>query len=218
MSDDALRAQFEQKETYWKEQIANLHGKLTQAGNHLKTLAQENARLIKSINEREAAEQQKERQILELSNTALGLLGEDPLTALPSNNAEGFVATLKQRLEEDRKKADATIKALEDRVKELTDDSKAASETVLQRPPEDKFDTSMIIASLKSVMDDDDETVFPSSLPLEVRSSLEDMKEKWIETKVNAKKEHKAAESVQNGESDRNKKSYEILNAMWNRL
>ena len=42
---------FAQKEKEWKTQLSTLRNKLTQAGSHLKTLTQENARLNKQINE-----------------------------------------------------------------------------------------------------------------------------------------------------------------------
>lgn len=99
--------EFEKKELTWKEehaQLINFQKKLAQAGSHLKTLAQENASLTKSL-----AERNKEKQALLDEKTALETKHQEEV-----RQYEEKTALLKSNLDTSREGHEKEIKQLVD--------------------------------------------------------------------------------------------------------
>ena len=99
-SDAAL-----QKEKEWKDQVATLHAKLTQAGNHLKTLAQENARLNQQISQHNSERETHDNTLNDLLKTIGSLsLDDDTPQSLSAPEATKLINSVKERIQEKEQK------------------------------------------------------------------------------------------------------------------
>ncbi|CDS06552.1 hypothetical protein LRAMOSA09080 [Lichtheimia ramosa] len=195
MADDAAKE--------WKDQVATLHAKLTQAGNHLKTLAQENARLNQQLAQHHS-EREKHDDLLK----TLGALSldDDVPESLSAPEAK-LVQSVKARMKQDKEKATSRIESLENQVKTLSsqlEDAKqeaaaaSAAAAKNQSTPsskesakdKDQCDMDLIITSLTSLLEEENDSVFPNELPLQVRSAFENVRQKWSD-KLDAIKEDK---------------------------
>lgn len=98
----------------WKDQVATLHAKLTQAGNHLKTLAQENARLNQQLAQHHS-EREKHDDLLK----TLGALSldDDVPESLSAPEAK-LIQSVKARMKQDKEKG--TLVFLDDVTGRLT--------------------------------------------------------------------------------------------------
>ncbi|KAI7881272.1 hypothetical protein K492DRAFT_68171 [Lichtheimia hyalospora FSU 10163] len=117
MADDAAL----QKEKEWKDQVATLHAKLTQAGNHLKTLAQENARLNQQISQNNSERKTHDNTLNDLLKTIGSLsLDDDSPQSLSAPEATKLIKSVKERIQEKEQKATTKIESLENQVKTLS--------------------------------------------------------------------------------------------------
>lgn len=94
-----------QKEQQWKDQVATLHAKLTQAGNHLKTLAQENARLNQQLAQHNSERETHDNTVNDLLKTIGSLsLDDDTPQSLSAPEATKLVEAVKARMKEKEEK------------------------------------------------------------------------------------------------------------------
>ncbi|ORZ03896.1 hypothetical protein BCR43DRAFT_66527 [Syncephalastrum racemosum] len=123
MSDDAKEAQY-------KAQVANLHAKLTQAGSHLKNLAQDNARLKAQLAELESKPAQPTmdshiNELVSLMERAVFHEKEVPDVSTHDQLRE-YLQSIQQRLDnrearadQERKDAESKIESLKQQIQEL---------------------------------------------------------------------------------------------------
>ncbi|CDH58140.1 phosphoglycolate phosphatase [Lichtheimia corymbifera JMRC:FSU:9682] len=207
MADDAAL----QKEQQWKDQVATLHAKLTQAGNHLKTLAQENARLNQQLAQHNSERETHDNTVNDLLKTIGSLsLDDDTPQSLSAPEATKLVETVKARMKEKEEKATTKIESLENQVKTLSDQledakkeaSAAANQSTRssKEPSKDKdqCDVDLITKSLTSLLEEDDDSVFPNELPLQVRSAFENVRQKWSDKLDSIKEDKKKMEQAHN--------------------
>ncbi|CAO0801185.1 unnamed protein product [Mucor circinelloides] len=199
-----LKTRLEEYEKKYKEehaQLVNFQKKLTQAGTHLKSLAQENAKLNKSLTDQKSQLDEKDDQLKQLENklqnTAQGhqkeikqlvdilenMIEEEGPSSTPdlstSTLLDSYVKSVQKRLnkstEQSKKKPNKENKALQAHIKKLEQEIKDLKEA-------DHVET--IQQSLTSILNDPENGIIDSSvppsvlIPLEqVRSALQDQQE-----------------------------------------
>ncbi|KAL7326382.1 hypothetical protein PS15p_208732 [Mucor circinelloides] len=199
-----LKTRLEEYEKKYKEehaQLVNFQKKLTQAGTHLKSLAQENAKLNKSLTDQKSQLDEKDDQLKQLENklqnTAQGhqkeikqlvdilenMIEEEGPSSTPdlstSTLLDSYVKSVQKRLnkstEQSKKKPNKENKALQAQIKKLEQEIKDLKKA-------DHVET--IQQSLTSILNDPENGIIDSSvppsvlIPLEqVRSALQDQQE-----------------------------------------
>lgn len=139
--------EFEKKELTWKEehaQLINFQKKLAQAGSHLKTLAQENASLTKSL-----AERNKEKQALLDEKTALETKHQEEV-----RQYEEKTALLKSNLDTSREGHEKEIKQLVDILETAAKSMDGGAAAAVATPPivtPDVSTSTLLDSYMKSV-------------------------------------------------------------------
>ncbi|KAG0168343.1 hypothetical protein DFQ28_004960 [Apophysomyces sp. BC1034] len=180
----------------WQQERAQLRAKLAQAGNHLKTLTQENAALKQQV-----ANEAKQRTTLEetwkkdldVANDAktqlVSLLQEhlnEPPTIDISTSAlfGDYTKNVKARLQKQNAQKDqsATIEILKKQVEDLKIQGSVATDPTLKNCSSDTVDES-----LKSIMGDAENGVLDSSLPPGLLRTLENLRSQLQQQTIDLK-------------------------------
>lgn len=75
----------------------------------------------------------------------------------------------------------------------------------------DQCDVDLITKSLTSLLEEDDDSVFPNELPLQVRSAFENVRQKWSDKLDSIKEDKKRMEQAHNGKNTSMWSDMEIL-------
>lgn len=109
-----------------------------------------------------------------MNECILGIISFDPYTSYPNLDA--------------KKEASAAAAA-----NQSIRSSKEPSED------KDQCDIDLITKSLTSLLEEDDDSVFPNELPLQVRSAFENVRQKWSDKLDSIKEDKKKMEQAHNG-------------------
>ncbi|KAL1935839.1 hypothetical protein VTP01DRAFT_4979 [Rhizomucor pusillus] len=176
---------YEQKEAQWKEQISKLHAKLTQAGNHLKTLAQENAQLTQQVKKYEEERKRDEQSVMELTRLLETIVldkEEEKATSIPL--PDNYVSCLRDRLEQEQRKHKELVESLQRQIESKNEKATASSSI-----PDGMCSIEAVQQSLENLMQDVENGTLSTSLPPELLRVLEDVRGKWLEQIESAKRD-----------------------------
>ncbi|KAG2227147.1 hypothetical protein INT45_003877 [Circinella minor] len=218
-TNEAIEA-FAQKETEWKTQLSTLRNKLTQAGSHLKTLTQENARLNKQVNEFTNKESTWNKERDENSRIAIELVTalekvfghQSPVPDVSSptklehyaRDAEKHFSTklehIKNEVAEKSKEDKKELEKLKKENEKLSEQLKAA---LSKKPSSSTVDSSSstiesVQQSIHNLTEDLENGTIDSSLPPTLLQSFENLRSNCVDQLLSLNKEKRTAESAQN--------------------